>query len=60
MGEYAEQYTLQHFGVDIAELDQKKKAKWKWACPVCGKNMSSHKAQSQHVAMKHGAQPKEK
>ena len=51
MGEYAEQYTLETFGVDISVPD--KKAKWKWACPKCGKNIASKAAQKQHLKDKH-------
>ena len=51
MGEYAEQYTLETFGVDISVPYNK--AKWKWACPKCGKNIASKAAQKQHLKDKH-------
>lgn len=53
MGEYAEIYTLQTFGVDISESRIVGKPKWKWSCPVCGKNLASKLSQSQHIRDKH-------
>jgi hypothetical protein len=51
MGEYAEQYTLDKFGVDISNGSKKKP--WKWACPICRKNFASEAALKQHTSMKH-------
>lgn len=58
MGEYAEQYTMEHFGVDISESERK--PKWKWACPTCGKNLSSEAAQKQHMRDKHAVRASNK
>jgi len=57
MGEYAELYTLEQFGVDISESTRK--TKWKWACHVCKKNLASKLAQRQHLHDKHGIIDKE-
>ena len=51
MGEYAEQYTIKTFNINSSVPN--KKAKWKWACPKCGKNLASQVAQNQHLKDKH-------
>ena len=51
MGEYAEIYTMEHFGVDISRPDKPVNPVWK--CEKCGKKLSSKMAQSQHVKDKH-------
>lgn len=58
MGEYAEQYILDTFGVDISEQNPKQKQKWKWTCPKCGKNLSYSRAQSDHLREKHSESKK--
>lgn len=52
MGEYAEQYTMETYGVDISK-SEKKKVTCEWACPICGKKLFSKIAQVQHISMKH-------
>lgn len=52
MGEYAELYTLETFGVDISD-PPKTKTKWKWSCALCGKKMASETANKNHMKDKH-------
>jgi hypothetical protein len=49
MGEYAEAYTLERFGVDISTT----KPKWKWECNLCGKKLASKQANRNHMIDKH-------
>jgi len=53
MGEYAELYTLQTFGVDISESESCK-SEWKWQCKKCGRKLHSQQANKQHMQDKHG------
>jgi hypothetical protein len=50
MGEYAEAYTLEKFGVDISKTA---KTKWKWGCKLCGKKLASELANKNHMKDKH-------
>jgi hypothetical protein len=51
MGEYAEEYTLKNFGVDISAPEGK--TKWKWQCEKCGKKLSSKISHYYHTRDKH-------
>jgi hypothetical protein len=51
MGEYAAEYTLKNFGVDISATEAK--TKWKWQCEKCGKKLSSKLSLYKHTKDKH-------
>jgi hypothetical protein len=57
MGEYARAYTLERFGVDIGDDDDKRTPRsmrdWKWSCKRCGKPLGSEKANKDHMRDKH-------
>ena len=56
MGEYARVYTLERFGVDIGDDNERPprpKRDWKWSCKKCGKPLGSEKANQDHMRDKH-------
>jgi hypothetical protein len=56
MGEYARYYTLERFGVDIGDDDDrshKPKKDWKWSCKICDKRLGSEVANRDHMRDKH-------
>lgn len=63
MGEYARYYTLERFGVDIGDDDDrppKPKKDWKWSCKICGKPLGSEVANRNHMRDKHAIAKAEK
>ena len=56
MGEYARIYTLERYGVDIGDDDERPprpKRDWKWSCKKCDKPLGSEKANQDHMRDKH-------
>jgi hypothetical protein len=56
MGEYARDYILGRFGVDIGDDDERplrSKRDWQWSCKRCGKPLGSEQANKDHMRDKH-------
>lgn len=62
MGEYARDYILSQYQVDIGDdtnYDQEikhPKKDWKWSCKLCGKPLGSEQANKDHTRVKHPLQ----
>lgn len=57
MGEYARDFILGSYGVDIGDDDEeaviRPKKDWKWTCKLCGKPLGSEQANKDHTRVKH-------
>jgi hypothetical protein len=62
MGEYARDYILGRFGVDIGDDERPPRSKrdWKWSCKKCGKPLGGEQANKDHMRDKHAIKAVEK